>query len=387
MKRIIAMFALLAAVLGAWAMTDEEQNRTVWNALDQILVEETGSTAYMYYYKQDMDGDGIDDLVIMNDTKAATPFIRAYSVGRKMAPIPMTRGMREKLERDPRSIQYIDMDWGQPADDITLKEPPIFISDMEKAKNKFIGWRDLGNYPAGNLYTHMVFKPHVNEIRFVRDNRIFSSLDGDTLWQKVREFKLKDPKVVAKMFRGYDDGLAVPVAVTRNFLTTHEPLQFSRWLTPEPKRTMDRSIQQIVIDHYGKQYRVKHSQWLATLPTQVGNRDYYLVLLVAPQKAIFGVVCIGEGTVASAVELCTDEKEGDATFSNDLSDMNMLEASNIQDLFDEHGPEIMCIMQTPVGLELYVRWSSMEGTHYSVWREVGTRMVNIIDEYHYWMFG
>lgn len=387
MKRLLAVFALLATVVGARAMSEEEQNSTVWNALDDILVEEPGSTAYMYYYKQDMDGDGIDDLVIMNDTKAIKRVFRAYSVGRNMAPITMTAHLCEKLERDPHGIQYIDMGWGQPQSDVTLKEPPIFISGMEKAKNEFIGWRDLGNYPAGKLYTHLVFKPHVNEIRFVGDDRIFSSLDGDTLWQKVREFKLKDPKVVAKMFRGYSDGVAVPVAVTRNFLTTHKPLQFSRWLTPEPKRAMDRSIQQVVMDHYGKPYRVEHSQWLATLPTQVGNRDYYLVLLVAPQKAIFTVVCIGEGTVASAVELCTDEKEGDATFSSDLSDMNMLEASNVQDLFDEHGPEIMCIMQTPEGLELYVRWSSMEGTHYSVWREVGTRMVNIIDEYHYWMFG
>lgn len=386
MKRIIAIFALLAAVLGAWAMSEEAQNRAVWNALDDILVEEPGNTAYMYYYKQDMDGDGIDDLVIMNDTKATKRIFRAYSVGRNMAPITMTADLCKKLESSPHAIQYIDMSWSEPKDDVTLKEPPIFISDMEKAKNEFVGWRDLVCDP-GTLYTHMVFKPHVNEIRFVRDDRIFSSLDGDTLWQDVRKFKLKDPKVVAKMFRGYGDGVAVPVAVTRNFLTTHEPLQFSRWLTPEPKRAMDRSIHQIVIDHYGKQYRVERSQWLATLPTEVGNRDYYLVLLVAPQKAIFGVVCIGEGTVASAVELCTDEKEGDATFSRDLSDMNMLEASNVQDLFDEHGPEIMCIMQTPVGLELYVRWASMEGTHYSIWREVGTRMVNIIDEYHYWMFG
>lgn len=386
MKRIIAIFALLAAVLGAWAMSEEAQNRAVWNALNDILVEEPGNTAFMYYYKQDMDGDGIDDLVIMNDTKATKRIFRAYSVGRNMAPITMTADLCKKLERSPHGIQYIDISWSEPQGDVTLKEPPIFISDMEKAKNEFIGWRDLACDP-GTLYTHMVFKPHVNEIRFVRDDRIFSSLDGDTLWQDVRKFKLKDPKVVAKMFRGYGDGVAVPVAVTRNFLTTHEPLQFSRWLTPEPKRAMDRSIHQIVIDHYGKQYRVERSQWLATLPTEVGNRDYYLVLLVAPQKAIFGVVCIGEGTVASAVELCTDEKEGDATFSRDLSDMNMLDASNVEDLFDEHGPEIMCIMQTPVGLELYVRWSSMEGTHYSVWREVGTRMVNIIDEYHYWMFG
>ncbi|MBR1803931.1 MAG: hypothetical protein IJ775_03380 [Muribaculaceae bacterium] len=387
MNRIIAFLALAATTIGCWAMTEEEQSHAVWNALDNIMVEPDGTTALMYYQKTDVDNDGIDDLVLFNDDRATRRVLHAYSVGRNMNEISLTAAQIERISSErPSLIQYINSSWALPDDDITLKEPPIFISGMEKNKNEFIGWRDLANYPAGSLYTHMVFKPHVNEINFVRDDHIFTSLDGDTLWQDTREFKLKNPKVVATMFRGYSDGVAAPVAVTQHFLSTHKPQQFSRWLSPEPKRAMNETTKRIVIEHYGNYYRVAKSQWLATLPTPVGNRDYYMVLLAGKQKVIFAIVSLGEGMVASAIELVNDEKE-EGEFSSDLSDAYLLDASDVDDLFDEHGPEIMCIMHTDLGLELYVRWNSMEGTHYSVWREVGTRMVNIIDEYHYWMFG
>lgn len=389
MNRIFAFLVLAATALGTWAMTEAEQERTVWNALDEILIEQEGAPA-LNILKRDIDNDGVDDLVLSTGNKVARPQYRAYSVGRNMAPIAMTDALRQMVQGNEypnnwHPIQYITSLWSVPGDDITMSQVPIFISAMEMAKNDFMGWREGWNRP-GAEYTHMVFKPHVNEIRFVRDNRISTSLDGDTLWQNVREFKLKDPKVVSKMFRGYTDGNAVPVAVTRQFLTTHQPQQFSRWLSPEPIRTMPQAVQQIVLDYYGPGYRVERSQWLATLPTQVGNRVYYQVLLASPQKVLFAVVCIAEGGVASTVEMLYDEKEGDATFSADLSDVDILGAG-VEDLFAEHMPSISCIMLTDRGIELYVEWASMEGTHYSIWREVGCHMVNIIDEYHYWMFG
>lgn len=384
MKRIATALALIAATVGGWAMTDDEQNRAVWSALDNILVEQEGHTAYMYYLKADVDQDGIDDLVITTDNHASPQrVIKAYSVGKGMQPATVPASVAGKPADDWTATNYLAHGWAVPGDDITLQEPPIFISGMEKAKNEFVGWRDLEAYPAGNRYTRMVFKPHVNAIRFAGDGRIHTSLDGDTLWQDVREFKLVDPKVVAKMFRGYSDGEAVPVAVTERFLTTHRPLQFSRWLSPEPVRSMDRSATQIVLAHYGMQYAVMRSQWLATLPTEVGNRDYYQVLLLGRNKAIFATVCVAEGTVASAYEY---EAYSDSGFKRDMSDLSIL-GEDVDGLFTDHLPEIMCIMDTDQGLELYFRWASMEGTHYSVVREVGTRMLLVIDEYHYWMFG
>ena len=380
MNRLLTLATLLTLAIGCWAMSEDEQNRMVWSHLDDILVEENGHTAYMYFAKADVDHDGINDLIISTE-KRPTPgrIFKAFSVGKNMNPVAITEPDCDNWS----GTEYIHNDWPLPAGDITLREPPIFISAMEKAKNKFMGWLDLDEYPAGSLYTHLVFKPHVNEIRCTGDRRIFSSLDGDTLWQKVREFKLKDPKVVAKMFRGYGDGAAVPVAVTRNFLTTHRPLQFSRWLYPEPVRTLSPGAKQIIVEHYGAKYRIARSQWLATLPTEVGNRDYYQVLLVGPTSALFATVCLAEGTVASAYEY---EGYNETGYNSDLSNLRIFD-TDVEGLFSEHLPEISCIMQTDKGIELYFCWTSIEGTHYSVVREVGTRMLLVIDEYHYWMFG
>ena len=60
---MIATFALMIAAIGCWAMTEDEQNRMVWNHLDDILVEDVGHTAYMYFAKTAVDGDGIDEFV------------------------------------------------------------------------------------------------------------------------------------------------------------------------------------------------------------------------------------------------------------------------------------------------------------------------------------
>ena len=71
MKRIAIIFALCAAAMSCWAMTDDEQDRMVWNHLGDILIEDEGHTAYMYFANTDADGDGIDDLII--STRAARP--------------------------------------------------------------------------------------------------------------------------------------------------------------------------------------------------------------------------------------------------------------------------------------------------------------------------
>ena len=40
MKRIAIIFALCAAAMSCWAMTDDEQDRMVWNHLGDILIED-----------------------------------------------------------------------------------------------------------------------------------------------------------------------------------------------------------------------------------------------------------------------------------------------------------------------------------------------------------
>lgn len=391
MTRQAMMLALAAAAaLSTSAMTESEQNRMVWSHLDNILIEQPGHRAYRYFCKQDVDGDGIDDLVISTDERpAADRIVKAYAVGQAMRPLPnLAPSAVQALDGQRWTMtEYLMHDWMLPDDDITLVEPPIFISAMEKAKNEFSGWwadaMPASSYPQGNAYDRMVFKPHVGQVRFVGRDRPYTTLDGDTLWYDACQYRLTDPALVAKMFRGYSDAQAVPVVVTQRFLTTHQPMQFSRWLEGEPVRSMDRSMQQIVVQHYGTQYRVVRSQWLATLPTQAGNRSYYQVLLMSHDMALFATVCLAEGVVASAYEYDQYEQSG---FNGDLSKVFMLE-SDVDGLFSDHLPEIMCIMHTPLGIEIYFRWASMEGTHYSIVREVGTRQLLVFDEYHYWMYG
>ena len=99
MKRMIATFALMIAAIGCWAMTEDEQDRMVWNHLGDILVEEAGHTAYMYYAKTDVDGDGIDDLIISTESRpTAGRVFKAYSVGKNMAPITVNTSVIEPLD-------------------------------------------------------------------------------------------------------------------------------------------------------------------------------------------------------------------------------------------------------------------------------------------------
>ena len=43
----------------------------------------------------------------------------------------------------------------------------------------------------------------------------------------------------------------------------------------------------------------------------------------------------------------------------------------------------MAMVATPAGLELYVRWNSLEGMHYSIWREMDQNWIQIQDDYQY----
>ena len=43
----------------------------------------------------------------------------------------------------------------------------------------------------------------------------------------------------------------------------------------------------------------------------------------------------------------------------------------------------MAMWGSPAGLEIAVRWNSMEGTHYSILREYGAKMQLVYDDYQY----
>ena len=86
------------------------------------------------------------------------------------------------------------------------------------------------------------------------------------------------------------------------------------------------------------------------------------------------MVCIAEGEVVSVYN---DWKE--------LSDDNNYTLSGLD--YDKEmfffAPQIMAMVATPAGLELYVRWNSLEGIHYSIWREMDQNWIQIQDDYQY----
>ena len=43
----------------------------------------------------------------------------------------------------------------------------------------------------------------------------------------------------------------------------------------------------------------------------------------------------------------------------------------------------MAMIACDAGLELYVRWNSMEGIHYAIWREYEDQWITIQDDYQY----
>jgi hypothetical protein len=48
-------------------------------------------------------------------------------------------------------------------------------------------------------------------------------------------------------------------------------------------------------------------------------------------------------------------------------------------------PEIMVMTDGKAGFELYVRYHSLEGIHYDIWREVAGQWLTIQGAYHYIM--
>ena len=374
--RVSFRYAMAATALMVWltagALTNE-QKRVVYEALPGLLSPiDVGDPLMTGYVLTDLDGDEVDDLVLES---LGGGVHRAYSVGRDMAPIVVTDEMAGNIKQNMGFMPVHYMTEVIPLPDYTLSQVPL-MATADVQKNEFLvkveGETNDGICPPSS-YTQMVFKPHVNRVKMVKSEL---SVDEEQSYCHYLFFKLTDPSVTKKMFRGYKNEEIMSVIVTDEFLTTHIPQQYSRWKSPEPIVRIDAERRQAVQRFFGRQ--VTRSQWLATCPTEGGVREFYFVTFdTRNENVCSALVCLSDGEVASFKINEGYLEDGEETYY----------AASVDDLYAEHLPEIMCIMHTDQGLELYFRWTSMEGTHYSVVREVGTRMVLVLDDYHYWMFG
>lgn len=263
--------------------------------------------------------------------------------------------------------------------DITLKERPLPVRSIDKRKNMFdVVIEGDETIPDIKTYSQMIFKPHKNSVRLSNQHEVKETNDEGfvTKHQKEYEFKLNNPSVVEKMFRGYQNEEASPWVVKPSFFNYHTLLQYSRWKEGEPIRKAGKDVCRVISDYYGG-LRLKDTRWLAT--TESGERSFYAVQFeIKGTDALAGMVCIENGEVASTWEFYgkvnPDASDGFQSiwFVDDEGD------------FMEHAPEIHCIVATDEGMELYVRQYGGESVQYSILRETGKVWMTLLTDY--WIY-
>ncbi len=264
--------------------------------------------------------------------------------------------------------------------DITLRERPLPVRAMNKAKNIFSvvveGEEKIADIGA---YNQMIFKPHQNAVRLSKQERDLQKDEDGTVVTDEMEytFKLNDPAIVTKMFRGYDDEEACPWVVKSSFFKNHSLLQYSRWKQGEPVKKASRDVCRMISDYYGGR-EIVDSRWLASIET--AERSLYAVqFAIAGTEALAAMVCIAEGEV-----VCSWEFQGtvDGSYESGQSIWFVDDEGN----FMEHAPEIHCAVATDEGLELYIRLFGGESVQYYILREMGTVWMEMMVDYWIYAF-
>ncbi len=264
--------------------------------------------------------------------------------------------------------------------DITLRERPIAVRSADKAANTF----EAVTYEGERIkdirsYNTMIFKPHQNSVKFVKEERDAKYDELQDFYIKddmLYTFKLRDPSVMSKMFRGYSEEEMCPWIVKSSFFDHHSLLQYSRWKEGEPIKKAGDYVCRIISDYYGGR-RITDSRWLATVES--GERSFYAVQFEhQPPSALAAVVCVAEGEVVSVWE-----------FPGNVDPETYTPGSSIWFVDDEgnfmdHAPEIHCIVATDEGLELYVRLYGGESVQYYIIREMGPVLMTIHTDY--WVY-
>ena len=264
--------------------------------------------------------------------------------------------------------------------DITLRERPLPVRAMNKTKNIFSvvveGEEKIADIGA---YNQMIFKPHQNAVRLSKQERDLQKDEDGTVVTDEMEytFKLNDPAIVTKMFRGYDDEEACPWVVKSSFFKNHILLQYSRWKQGEPVKKASRDVCRMISDYYGGR-EIVDSRWLASIET--AERSFYAVqFAITGTEALAAMVCIAEGEVVSSWEF---QGTVDGSYESGQSIWFVDDEGN----FMEHAPEIHCAVATDEGLELYIRLFGGESVQYYILREMGTVWMEMMVDYWIYAF-
>ena len=265
--------------------------------------------------------------------------------------------------------------------DITLKQRPLPVRGFSKAKNTFdVVVETQEKVNDIDAYNQMIFKPHQNAVKLSNRNRNTKKDEDGTLIKDEMEytFKLSNPAVMAKMFRGYDELEACPWVVKSSFFNHHHLLQYSRWKDGEPIRKASSDVCRLISDYYGGR-RIVDSKWLATIES--GERSFYAVQFAHEgTDALAAMVCIAEGDVVSTWEF--HGKIDPDSYDSGQSIWFVDDEGN----FMEHAPEIHCVVVYDEGLELYVRLYGGESVQYYILREMGPVWMELMVDYWIYVF-
>lgn len=363
--RKIATSLMLFVCISAIAQMPAIVQRKLPSIIENFNINKSNEKLAYWYAFADVNGDGANEFLLTDYGKKD---IKTYKID---------SGNYKPISANPtgdlswKQLFYIYSVEGRDKNlDVTLKYRPLFLNDIQIAKNRFSTnngtWLTEG-VDVGKMkreYDRIIFKPHIGNAKFVSEK----SKDGNGVFT----FALTDAAMAKKMFRGYSDYQATPFIVPQAWLKDHNVLNYTRWLTGEKEKSASPDVIRLINGFYGNK-RVIATKWLATCP--INERHFYMVLF-APENGVglMSMVCIAEGEVVSVYN---DWKE--------LSEDNNYTLSGLD--YDKEmfffAPQIMAMVATPEGLELYVRWNSLEGIHYSIWREMNQNWIQIQDDYQY----
>ncbi len=375
---LITMVAVaVSTVNAASSLTQEDFFYTNFEDVLASADDLTDGVEKAYYYViQDLNHDGKLELVVADINKTCCVFNVVDGEVHLISPDYTVNS--DTLNWQPINSFYINTATNR-SHDITLRHHPLFAYDIDIAANRFTVPGDVTadeQIMLTTVYNRMIFKPHIGNIHLVKAEKGSYKIDGqDFDLGMCYTFALDNRQFTGKMFRGYSNEAAVPLIVPDTWLSDHNPLQFSRWMSGEARPAVSAGVRKLIEQYFGGNDRIKQIHWLASC--QVNERSFYQVLFEPRNgRVLTSLVCVAEGQVVSTRNSWFDIDPADNT-STDIG-------LSIDELM-WFEPEIMVMAATEKGLELYVRWSSLEGTHFSIWREVADQFITVQDDYHYIM--
>lgn len=381
MKNLILTLAAVCTLVPAVAFAQTAEEAEFFRIrLDTLLDDFDDDRKVDLFAFKDVDGDGHTDLVLASyDLKRTTVYSSAdeETSRRPMTLTPeMTEMLRNRDEMYYADIVFLMESIDRDPDDHLNRLAPLFIWDADPDANTFsfaTSDEDVISASAGfKAYTKLVFKPHVGDVTFVGpDNSEKEYYDFNLVW------KLDDPAFAKTEFRGYKNHEAAPILFKDGFQNTINLLNFSRWKSPEPVKAVSQDVKDLISGYYrGEQ--ILGIRYVADC--SANERSWYRVMFARRgDTSHYALVCLAEGSVASVWDTYMDLSDFGASPSD------VWYGGSLKEFWDYKEVEFMAMWGSPSGLEIAVRWSSMEGIHYSILREYGSKMVLARDGYQYLM--